>query len=40
MQNKTLNEIKSNGVSVNYFEVFTDKQYTYSGCLIRAGAPY
>lgn len=40
MQNKTLNEIESNGVSVHYFEVFTDKQYTYSGCLVRAGAPY
>lgn len=40
MQNKTLNEIEPNGVSVHYFEVFTDKQYTYSGCLVRAGAPY
>lgn len=40
MQNKTLNEIESNGVVVHYFEVFKDKKYTYSGCLIRAGEPY
>jgi 5-methylcytosine-specific restriction enzyme A len=40
MQNKTLNEIESNGISVHYFEVFKDKEYTYSGHLVRAGDPY
>lgn len=40
MQNKTLNEIDSKGVTVHYFEVFKDKQYTNSHCLIRVGAPY
>ena len=40
MQNKTLNEIEYNGVSVHYFEVFKDKEYTYSGRLIKADSPY
>lgn len=40
MQNKTLNEIESNGITVHYFEVFKDKQYTYSGRLVKAGDPY
>ncbi|OCG74883.1 hypothetical protein A9G42_09425 [Gilliamella sp. Nev6-6] len=40
IQNKTLNEIESNGISVHYFEVFKDKEYTYSGHLVRAGDPY
>ena len=40
MQNKTLNEIESNGVSVHYFEVFKDKEYTYLGRLTKADEPY
>ena len=40
MQNKTLNEIEFNGISVHYFEVFKDKEYTYSGRLIKAASPY
>ena len=40
MQNKTLNEIDSNGISVHYFEVFKEKEYTYSGRLIKAASPY
>lgn len=40
MQNKTLNNIDSNGINVHYFEVFKDKEYTYSGRLIKAAYPY
>lgn len=40
MQNKTLNEIESNGISVHYFEVFKDKEYTYLGRLTKAAEPY
>ncbi|WP_392564397.1 HNH endonuclease [Orbus wheelerorum] len=40
MQNRTLNEIESNGIKVHYFEVFKDKEYTYMGQLLKAGEPY
>ncbi|MDR3598572.1 HNH endonuclease [Clostridium sp.] len=39
-QNKTLNEMERNGVSVYLFEVFEEKEYTYIGQVKLAGAPY
>ncbi|MFJ5535967.1 HNH endonuclease [Vreelandella titanicae] len=39
-QNKTLNESPDNGVSVHLFEVFKDKQYTYTGEVVRVAPPY
>lgn len=39
-QNKTLNESRSNGVSVHLFEVFTKRVYTYIGEVVLANAPY
>lgn len=39
-QNRTLAESDENDVSVHLFEVFTDKQYTYTGEVALAGAPY
>tara|TARA_Y100000815_G_scaffold179957_1_gene163958 strand:+ start:1382 stop:2209 length:828 start_codon:yes stop_codon:yes gene_type:complete len=40
LQNKTLNESPSNGVSVHLFEVFTKRVYTYIGEVLLAEAPY
>jgi 5-methylcytosine-specific restriction protein A len=40
MQNKTLSESKTNGVSVFLFEVFRPKEYTYIGPVKLAGEPY
>ncbi len=39
-QNKTLSESPENGVSVHLFEVFKDKQYTYTGEVVRVAPPY
>lgn len=39
-QNKTLNESPENGVSVHLFEIFKDKQYTYTGEVIRVAPAY
>jgi 5-methylcytosine-specific restriction protein A len=40
MQNKTLAESLTNGVSVHLFEVFEDKIYTYIGQVELADSPY
>ena len=40
MQNKTLAESTSNGVSVHLFEVFEDKVYTYIGPVKLSEPPY
>jgi 5-methylcytosine-specific restriction enzyme A len=39
-QNKTLAMSPTNGVDVHLFEVFKDKQYTYSGRVELTGTPY
>lgn len=39
-QNKTLNESRTNGVSVHLFEVFTKRVYTYIGEVVLADDPY
>jgi 5-methylcytosine-specific restriction protein A len=38
-QNKTLAQSNENGVNVHFFEVFTDKVYTYQGQVILTGKP-
>ena len=40
MQNKTLNESNTNGVTVHLFEVFKKGQYTYIGLVQLASDPY
>ncbi|OXM85810.1 HNH endonuclease [Paenibacillus rigui] len=40
MQNKTLNESKTNGVDLFLFEVYKEKQYTYRGRVELAQTPY
>jgi 5-methylcytosine-specific restriction protein A len=40
MQNRTLNESRTNGVDVFLFEVFTTKQYTFMGQVDLVGDPY
>lgn len=40
MQNKTLNNIRTNGVSVHLFEVYEPKIYTYSGEVVFDSPPY
>ncbi len=40
MQNKTLAQSNENGVNVHFFEVFTDKVYTYQGQVVLAGSPF
>ncbi|BBP43525.1 HNH endonuclease [Thiosulfativibrio zosterae] len=39
-QNKTLYESEKNGVDIHLFEVFEDKQYTYTGLMALADKPY
>jgi 5-methylcytosine-specific restriction protein A len=40
MQNKTLSESNANNVNVHFFEVFTEKVYTYQGQVILALKPF
>ena len=40
MQNKTLAESSTNGVSIHLFEVFEDKVYTYIGPVKLSESPY
>ena len=40
MQNRTLNESKSNGIDVFLFEVWNSGEYTYRGKVALAGEPY
>lgn len=40
MQNKTLNEMNSNGVDVHLFEVMDPGEYTYCGRIEMVGRPY
>ena len=40
MQNKTLYESRTNGVSVYLFEVFSPREYTYVGNVELAANPY
>ncbi len=40
MQNKTLSESNTNGVSVHFFEVFTEKVYTYQGQVLLSRKPF
>ncbi|WP_240546465.1 HNH endonuclease [Paenibacillus artemisiicola] len=40
MQNKTLNESRTNGVNVYLFEVFREKEYTYRGRVELVDSPY
>ena len=40
MQNKTLNESRTNGVQVHLFEVYTRGSYTYKGEVELAGNPF
>jgi len=40
MQNKTLNESNANDVAVHFFEVFTEKVYTYQGQVLLSGKPF
>lgn len=40
MQNKTLAESQTNGVSVFLFEVFQEQQYSFSGPVELVGEPY
>ena len=39
-QNKTLVESNENGVNVHFFEVFTDKVYTYQGQVVLSDKPF
>ena len=39
-QNKTLSESNENGVNVHFFEVFTDKVYTYQGQVTLIDKPF
>jgi len=40
MQNKTLSQSNDNGVSVHFFEVFTEKVYTYQGLVELSDKPF
>ena len=40
MQNKTLSESNTNGVDIHFFEVFTEKVYTYQGQVLLSGKPF
>ena len=40
MQNKTLNNSKTNGIEVFLFEVFEPKKYVFGGRVELAGEPY
>ena len=40
MQNKTLSESNTNNVDVHFFEVFTEKVYTYQGQVMLALKPF
>ncbi len=40
MQNRTLNESRTNGVQVHLFEVYTRGAYTYKGEVELAGNPF
>ncbi len=40
MQNKTLSESNTNSVDVHFFEVFTEKVYTYQGQVMLALKPF
>ena len=40
MQNKTLFQSNDNGVQIHLFEVFKDKEYTYTGKVKLAGKPF
>jgi 5-methylcytosine-specific restriction protein A len=40
MQNKTLSESNTNDVAVHFFEVFTEKVYTYQGQVLLSGKPF
>lgn len=40
MQNRTLNESRTNGVDVFLFEVFATRQYTFMGQVDLVGKPY
>ena len=40
MQNKTLNNSKTNGIEVFLFAVFEPKTYVFGGRVERAGEPY
>jgi len=40
MQNKTLSESNTNGVDIHFFEVFTEKVYTYQGQVILTDKPF
>ena len=40
MQNKTLSQSNDNGVSVHFFEVFTEKVYTYQGLVALSDKPF
>ena len=39
-QNKTLAQSNENGVNVHFFEVFTDKVYTYQGQVVLTDKPF
>ena len=39
-QNKTLAQSNINGVDVHFFEVFTDRVYTYQGQVVLTGEPF
>lgn len=39
-QNKTLNQLDTNGVKAYLFEVFKEREYTFAGEVILAGEPY
>jgi 5-methylcytosine-specific restriction protein A len=39
-QNKTLTNSNTNGVSVHLFEVFRDREYTYTGEVLLVDTPY
>ena len=39
-QNKTLAQSNYNGVDVHFFEVFTDRVYTYQGQVVLTGEPF
>jgi 5-methylcytosine-specific restriction protein A len=39
-QNKTLSESNENGINVHFFEVFTDKVYTYQGQVTLIDKPF
>jgi len=40
MQNKTLSESNANGVNIHFFEVFTEKVYTYQGQVVLSDKPF